>query len=146
MTAATFCSVPTFNQMTYMYIFFWELLSNWLVTFIALLKLKYDYCNISAFLSLLQLIFAHNNLLRNVRVILQFLFITRFTRRHHNFATFCGIFVSQMTTICFTCKHIPVLSSFMAYHRVCNKINTTGGSSGAKNCSPFRSTWVHSSF
>ena len=34
--------------------------------------------------------------------------------------------------ICSTCgNHFPVLSSFMTYHRVCNKINTTGTTSGA---------------
>jgi hypothetical protein len=29
------------------------------------------------------------------------------------------------------CKHFPVVSSFMTYHRVCNYINTTGVTSGA---------------
>jgi hypothetical protein len=36
-----------------------------------------------------------------------------------------------------TChKHLPVLSSFMTYHRVCNKINTTGATSGAGTAYP----------
>ena len=34
--------------------------------------------------------------------------------------------------ICSTCrKHFPLLSSFMNYHRICNKINTTGATRGA---------------
>jgi hypothetical protein len=34
--------------------------------------------------------------------------------------------------ICSVCRyHYPVLSSFMTYHRVCNKSNTTGVNSGA---------------
>ena len=40
---------------------------------------------------------------------------------------------SQMTTGMFhLCKHFPVLSSSKIYHRVCNKSNTTGATSGAK--------------
>ena len=36
-----------------------------------------------------------------------------------------------------TCrKHFPFLSSFMTYHRVCNKINTTGATSGAVTAYP----------
>ena len=36
-----------------------------------------------------------------------------------------------------TChKHLPVLSSFITYHRVCNKINTTGATSGAGTAYP----------
>ena len=39
--------------------------------------------------------------------------------------------------ISFTCrKHFPVLSSFMTYHRVCNYINTTGSTSGARTAYP----------
>jgi len=38
-------------------------------------------------------------------------------------------------------NHKPVLSSFMTYHRVCNKSNTTGAT-----CLSFRSTWVHPRF
>ena len=34
--------------------------------------------------------------------------------------------------ICSTCKHFPILSSFMTYSRVCNYINTTGASSGER--------------
>jgi hypothetical protein len=36
-----------------------------------------------------------------------------------------------------TCrKHFPVLSSFMTCHRVCNYINTTGATSGARTAYP----------
>ena len=39
--------------------------------------------------------------------------------------------------VCSTCcKHFPVLSSFMTYHRVCDKINTTGATSGAGIANP----------
>ena len=47
--------------------------------------------------------------------------LQKFYGRHHNLIDCYGISVSQMTTICSTCrKHFPVLSSFMTYHRVCN--------------------------
>jgi hypothetical protein len=47
--------------------------------------------------------------------------LQKFYGRHHNLVDCYGISVSQMTTICSTCrKHFPVLSSFMTYHRVCN--------------------------
>ena len=38
-----------------------------------------------------------------------------------------------------------VLSSFMIYHRICNKSNTTGATCRAHmwNCLPFQCTWVH---
>jgi len=40
--------------------------------------------------------------------------------------------------ICYVCRsHNPVLSSFMNYHRVCNKSNTTGATSGAGTAYPF---------
>jgi hypothetical protein len=46
--------------------------------------------------------------------------------RHHDFVDRYGIYVSRMT-ICSTCHTLfPVLSSFMTYHRVSNKINMTG--------------------
>ena len=35
-------------------------------------------------------------------------------------------------------KHIPILSSFTTYHRVCNQINTTGATSGAGTTYPSR--------
>ena len=39
--------------------------------------------------------------------------------------------------VCSTCcKHFPVLSSLMTYHRVCNQINTTGATSGAETAYP----------
>ena len=50
---------------------------------------------------------------------------------HHDFVDHYGIQESQMT-MCSTCHtHLPVLSSFMAYHRVSNKISMTGVTSGA---------------
>ena len=43
--------------------------------------------------------------------------------------------------ICSTCrKHFSVLSSFMIYHRVCNKSNTTGATIGAGTAYP---PWIH---
>ena len=40
---------------------------------------------------------------------------------HHDLVDRYGISVSQMTTICSTCReHFPILSLFMTYHRVCN--------------------------
>ena len=57
--------------------------------------------------------------------------LQRFYCRHHDLVDRYGISVSQMTTICSTCrKHFPVVSSFMTYHLVCNYINTTGATSG----------------
>ena len=39
--------------------------------------------------------------------------------------------------LCHICrKHFSVLSSFMTYHRVCNYINTTGATSGARTDHP----------
>ena len=35
-------------------------------------------------------------------------------------------------------KHLPVLSSFMTYHRVCNQIDTTGATNGAGTTYPCR--------
>ena len=36
-----------------------------------------------------------------------------------------------------TCrKHLPVLSSFMTYHRVCNKINTSGAGTAYPSGAP----------
>jgi hypothetical protein len=47
--------------------------------------------------------------------------LRKFYGRHHDLVDRYGIYVSQMTTICFTCrKTFPVLSSFIIYHRVCN--------------------------
>jgi hypothetical protein len=41
--------------------------------------------------------------------------------------------------ICSVCRNrIPVLSSFMTYHRVCNKINTTGATCGTRTAHPSR--------
>ena len=56
---------------------------------------------------------------------------------HHDLFDCYGISVSQMTTICSTCrKHFPVLSSFTTYYRVCKYINTTGATSGAGTAYP----------
>ena len=52
-----------------------------------------------------------------------------------------------ITNVTGICSHNPVLSSFVTYHRVCNKDNTTGTTSGAGIAYPSRvSTWVHHSF
>jgi len=37
----------------------------------------------------------------------------------------------------FLCNHNPVLPSFITYHRVCNKSNTTGATCGAETAYPF---------
>jgi hypothetical protein len=59
--------------------------------------------------------------------------------RHHDLVDRIGIYVSQMPTICSTCsKHLPVLSSFMTYHRICNYNNATGVTSGGGNAYPSR--------
>jgi hypothetical protein len=40
---------------------------------------------------------------------------------HHDLVNRFEIYVSQITTICSTCrKHFPVLSSFTTYYRICN--------------------------
>ena len=54
---------------------------------------------------------------------------------HHDSDNCYGISVSQMTTNMF---HFPVLSSFMAYHRVYSQISKTGSSSGAGTAYPSR--------
>ena len=52
----------------------------------------------------------------------------------------------KLPQICSTCrKHLPVLSSFMIYHRVCNQINTTSRTE-SRNCASFWSTRVHTRF
>jgi hypothetical protein len=43
-------------------------------------------------------------------------------------------------------KHFPVLSSFTTYYRVCNLINTTGGSSGGGNAYPSRAPEITPGF
>jgi hypothetical protein len=43
---------------------------------------------------------------------------------------------NRISSICR--KHLPVLSSFMTYHRVCNQIDTTGATSGAGTTYPSR--------
>ncbi len=53
--------------------------------------------------------------------------VRKFYGRHHDLVNRYRVSVSQM--ICSVCyNHCPVLSSFMTYHRVCNKSNTTGDS------------------
>ena len=47
--------------------------------------------------------------------------VIKFYGRHHDMVDRYGISVSQMSTICSTCrKHFPVLSSFMTCHRISN--------------------------
>jgi hypothetical protein len=46
--------------------------------------------------------------------------LRKFYGRHHDLVDRYGISVLQMTTICSTCKHFPVHSTFMTYHRVCD--------------------------
>ena len=36
-----------------------------------------------------------------------------------------------------TCKHFPGLPSFIAYHRICNQIDTTDATNGAGTAYPF---------
>jgi len=43
--------------------------------------------------------------------------------------------VSQMSTDMFR-NHNPIISSFMTYHRVCNKSNTMGATCGAGTPDP----------
>jgi len=77
--------------------------------------------------------------------ILSYLFIERqpvlFISLHDLSTPGCGILcVGELKwpRICSTCsKYFPVLSSFMTYHRVCNKINTTGTTNGAGTAYPF---------
>ena len=66
--------------------------------------------------------------------------------RHHDLVDHYGIFVSQMTTICSTCKHFPVLSSFTTYYRVCNYLNRTGVTSGVGTANPSGAPEVTSGF
>ena len=49
-----------------------------------------------------------------------------FYGRHHDLVNCYGMSVSQTTTISSVCRNLnPVLSSFLTYHRVCNRSNTT---------------------
>ena len=58
--------------------------------------------------------------------------LRKFCGRHHDLVNRYGTSVSQITTICSTCReHFPVISSFITYHRVCNQSNTTGATNGA---------------
>ena len=61
--------------------------------------------------------------------------------------TVIGYLFHKWPRIWSTCpKHFLVRSSYTTYYRVCNYINTTGGTSGAGNCLPFRITWVQPRF
>ena len=63
--------------------------------------------------------------------------LRKFYGRHHDLVDRYGISVSQMTMDMFHCRKLfSDLSSFMIYHRVCNKINTTGVTSGAGTAYP----------
>jgi hypothetical protein len=54
--------------------------------------------------------------------------------RQHELVNSCGVYLSQMTTICWICSvycnHNAVLSSFVTCQRICNKSNTTGATCG----------------
>ena len=52
---------------------------------------------------------------------------------HHDLVDRYGNSVSQMIT---DISHFPVISSLMNYHRVCNQINTTGFTTGARTAYP----------
>ena len=61
----------------------------------------------------------------------------------HNFVDRYGV-CHKWPWRCSVCSnHRPVISSFVTYHRVCNKSNTMGTTG---YCLPFRSTWVHTWF
>jgi hypothetical protein len=67
--------------------------------------------------------------------------LREFYGRYHDLVNHYRVSVSQMTMDMSACRnHNPVLSSFMTYHQVSNKSNTTG----ARNCLPFWSTPVFS--
>ena len=56
--------------------------------------------------------------------------LRKFYIHHHDQVNRYGTSVSQMTTIYSTWrKHVSVLSSYMAFHQVCNQSNTTGATS-----------------
>ena len=58
--------------------------------------------------------------------------LRKFHGRHDDLVDRYGKYVSQMTTICSSCRqHFPILSSLMTYHRICNQINTKSTTSGA---------------
>ena len=59
--------------------------------------------------------------------------LRQFYGHHYDLVNHYGIYVSQMTTGMF---HFLFLFSFMAYHRVCNRSNTTGATSGAGTAHP----------
>jgi len=64
--------------------------------------------------------------------------LLKFYGRHHDLVNRCIISVSQWSRICSVCSnHNPVLSSFMANHRVSNKNNTTDATCGAGTIYPF---------
>jgi len=59
--------------------------------------------------------------------------LRKFYGRHHDWLIVMEYLCHKWPRICSTCsKQFPILSSFMTYHRVCNKINTTGVTSGAE--------------
>jgi hypothetical protein len=61
----------------------------------------------------------------------------KFSDGHHDLVNRYGVSVSQMTQICSVCRNYnPVLSSFMTYHRDCNKSNTTRATCGAWTADP----------
>jgi hypothetical protein len=55
-----------------------------------------------------------------------FKFFEKFYGRHHDLGYRYRVPVSKWPRICSVCRnHNPFFSSFMTYHRVCNKSNTT---------------------
>ena len=73
--------------------------------------------------------------------------LRKFYGHHHDLVDRYGVSVSHMTMEMFClCNHNPVFSSFMTYHRVCNKCNTTGVACGAGTAYPSKSNQVHSGF
>ena len=67
--------------------------------------------------------------------------LRKFYGHHHDLVDRYGVSVSHMTMDMFClCNHNPVFSSFMTYHRVCNKCNTTGVACGAGTAYPHTNT------
>ena len=63
--------------------------------------------------------------------------LRKFYGRHHDLIDAMEYLCHKWPRICSTCcKHFPVFSSFMTYHRVCNYINTTGATSGTVTAHP----------
>jgi hypothetical protein len=71
----------------------------------------------------------------------------KFYDGHHDLVNRYGVSVSQMTQICSVCRNYnPILSSFMVYHRDCNKSSTTHATYGAWAAYPSRTHEFNPSF